>query len=560
MLEEFAEVAEASTYNEPKHPDRLQPHRRAARPRAGHRPRLLGRATSASRSASPTPSPPSPSRAPPPIWSSAPTRCSARWRGECLGDEERGRLRPDPARGSRRGRVRSRPRSPAPTPPAPKLDWGAFFAGTRRQARPAAHLPLPAPALLARPRPRHGRPRRRRPRRPPSTRCSRAAIEDPSGEGLALHRPPLAADPPLARRPRGRRHGAAARHRLRRAGAAGGGAGRAPSVEELTLQAPLVLAEAGGGRRPGRRSPGPTRTGGARSRSTPAPEGEEAGVDPATPSGALAAARPGAPPSRLGCLAARGRRAGRRRVPLRPPRRARASTTGRPSRGCTAAWRRRRAGLRRGRPCPRSRPRGRALRDPPGPAGLGPARRSPSLAPSENRTGRGCPSPGAGYRCRRRAPGSCGCASPRRGRASPCRPPTAPGAPVATVGSLVPAPARRRTARSRRRRGARGAAGASSGPRSRSPSGPTAPAEVELLRCEIEAEAGAAEAAAEAAPRRPGGDPAMARRRVQGRSPPGADHPRRAMAARGARRPTPPPPRSGASSARPSPSTPAASP
>ena len=78
---------EPSRYGEPQDPDRLQPHGRAARPRAGDRPRLLGAHTCASRCASPMPSRPSPSRAPPPIWSSAPTRCSARWRRSACGEE-----------------------------------------------------------------------------------------------------------------------------------------------------------------------------------------------------------------------------------------------------------------------------------------------------------------------------------------------------------------------------------------------------------------------------------------------------------------------------------------
>ena len=89
--------------------------------------------------------------------------------------------------------------SPAPTPQGAKLDWDAFFKGTRRQARPPAHLPLPARALLARlPKPAR-RTRRRSARATPSTPCSAPRSRTPPAEGLALTgRISLASHPWLA--------------------------------------------------------------------------------------------------------------------------------------------------------------------------------------------------------------------------------------------------------------------------------------------------------------------------------------------------------------------------
>ena len=82
------------------------------------------------------------------------------------------------------------------------VDWGALFAGSGARAGRAAHLRLPAPALLAAARRRRGRRLRGRPeqrRAPPAGRRPRARRR---GGAAPLHRPPLAEDPPLAGRPR----------------------------------------------------------------------------------------------------------------------------------------------------------------------------------------------------------------------------------------------------------------------------------------------------------------------------------------------------------------------
>ena len=151
------------------------------------------------------------------------------------------------------GTLRRDEGGPAPAPHRPlaeaararrPVDWAAAFAGARR-GRPA-HLRVPARALLAR---RRGAGRRRdrgRARPPPTTRCSaRARRRSPAATAwlftgrLSLHTHPWLADHAVAR------HRAAARHRASsswrcRAGDEVGCAG----VDELTLEAPLVLPRA----------------------------------------------------------------------------------------------------------------------------------------------------------------------------------------------------------------------------------------------------------------------------------------------------------------------------
>ena len=143
-------------------PDRLQPHRRAAQHRAGHRARLLGRATCASRSASPTAiaHPRRPGRQAP-TSSSAPTRSSARWRRSAWATTDRRRpSRPAAARGPPRGRGPHRRPRAAPTPPAPSVDWDAFFAG--RGAKPRSRCPPTPSSASATGSTCHRRRRRRR--------------------------------------------------------------------------------------------------------------------------------------------------------------------------------------------------------------------------------------------------------------------------------------------------------------------------------------------------------------------------------------------------------------
>ena len=160
-------------------PDRLQPHRRDARRRAGHRPRLLG--------------PPREGggalrrhRRDPPVpgrhhlsWSSAPTPSSARWR---------------------RRRSAPRPRPPSSRPCArAREEQGAIVVRPRRRPRrrrqarlgqPSSRAPAPSgsrcrptpssASATGSPRRRRRRRRRDRPGRPPSTRCSAPRSRTPA--------------------------------------------------------------------------------------------------------------------------------------------------------------------------------------------------------------------------------------------------------------------------------------------------------------------------------------------------------------------------------------------
>ena len=247
MLDEFREVAAGLDLRRAADPDRLQRHRRAARRRAGDRPRLLGRATCASRSASPTAS-----RAladagrHAPSWSSARTRVLTAMAGELPGRAaeaaaDRPLLRADRAEPEAlAGALADGPRRTAPS-----VDWAALFAGTgatrvdlptyafQRQrywldaGAGAATSPPPGSA-------------------PPSTRCSAPRSRSPRRAALAAHRPALARRPTPGW-PTTPSLGtvAAARHRLRRAGPArrreqvG-----AEAVEELTLAGAAGAARA----------------------------------------------------------------------------------------------------------------------------------------------------------------------------------------------------------------------------------------------------------------------------------------------------------------------------
>ena len=211
-------------------PVRLQPHRReliGRRRRA--RPRLLGSAACARRCASPTGvAHLRRAQAPAASSSSAPTACSARSRQRCLETTSAAQalvIATRPARGTaRRARPHASP-SPQPTPPA-RASTGARSSRAAAQARRAAHLRLPAQALLACARgrraatpPRSGWPR-------PTTRCSAPTLPLAGEQGCCFTGRLSLAHPPLARRPRGHRHGPPARHRLPRAGPARRRAGR----------------------------------------------------------------------------------------------------------------------------------------------------------------------------------------------------------------------------------------------------------------------------------------------------------------------------------------------
>ena len=304
----------------------LDGHRRAARHRRARTP-PTGTATCASRSASSRPPAPCSSDGTAPSSRSAPTR-SWRWRSRrpptmptdaevaALGTLRRDEGGPErfaaslaagPRRTASRSTGRRSSRAPAPAragcPPTPSsasaTGWRPARApGDARAARPAGAADHP---LLG------------------------AAIELAEGGGLLLTGRLSLADPPLAGRPRRRRHRAPARHRLRRAGAArpaeqvGADGGR--GADPAGAAGP---ARAGRGAAPGlgleRRRGGHA----ARSRSTPAPRARTRPSGPATPPARLGAARRPAPelePRRQWPPAGAEPIDGRR--PLRPPRRAR---------------------------------------------------------------------------------------------------------------------------------------------------------------------------------------------------------------------------------------------
>ena len=223
-------------------PDRLQPQRRDPHPRAGHRPRLLGlprpRAGPLRRRAS-RPSMPS---GPAPTWSSAPTPSSARWRPPACPRTQRQRRSPPCAQAESEPEAMIAALAAAHASGA-KLDWAAL--PPRRQARLAAHLPLPARALLDR-LGLGGTDASAIGQREAEHPLLAATIEDPSGAGgltltgsLSLATHPWLADhavfgtvilPGTAF--------------LELAFYAGEQVGT-DGVEELTLQAPLVLPETG---------------------------------------------------------------------------------------------------------------------------------------------------------------------------------------------------------------------------------------------------------------------------------------------------------------------------
>ena len=137
------------------------------------------------------------------------------------------------------------------------VDWRACSPRRGRHGRPA-HLRLPAPALLARRAPRRRRPDRRRARRRRAPAARRASSPWPTPATCCS---PAGSPrrPAVAGRPRGRRHGAAARHRPSWSWPCAPGTRSAPAaLEELTLHAPLVAARTGGGRAAGRSSAPPT--------------------------------------------------------------------------------------------------------------------------------------------------------------------------------------------------------------------------------------------------------------------------------------------------------------
>ena len=166
---------------------------------------------------------------------------------ECLPDAEGGNVRLHPASRAPRADLADH---------GPRRD-----ARLRRRGRPlladedrrpdrAAHLPLPAPALLAAGRPHLRRPPEPRPHlhRAPLPR----RLDLPRRRGGAR---PLGSDlseePPLARRPRRRRHRDPAHHRLRRHGDAGRAGGRGGASGRAGHGGADGAAGGRGARRPG---------------------------------------------------------------------------------------------------------------------------------------------------------------------------------------------------------------------------------------------------------------------------------------------------------------------
>ena len=351
------------------------------------------------------------------------------------GEDAPGRLRPDPARGAPRGRTRSRPRSPAPMPPGPSSTGAPSSRAPAPSASRCRPIPSSASATGSPP-----RPRRRMPARsaspPPSTRCSERRWSWPTatGEGLLLTgRLSLATHPWLADHAVGGTvllPGTAFLELALRAAEQVG----AETVEELTLQAPLVLPE-GARSRSRSRSPGPGEDGRREIAIHSRPEGEEAEWIQNAERRPLRAAR-SPPPSRSDAWPPEGAEPLDGRRPLRPPRRGgprvRPRLPGPDARpGETASRSTPRS------PCPRSRPRRPSASASTRPCSTPPctASDSPGRAPRRS----SCPSPGAGSSAAGGGrEGAAGAGSPPGPRARyPSPSPTATGAPLATVGSLA---------------------------------------------------------------------------------------------------------------------------
>ena len=259
---------------------------------------------------------------------SAPTRSSAprkRSRPRCPTRGGGPARHPAPRRGRGRALRPLAGRGPRPGRPG---RWEALFAGSGART-PAAHLPLPARALLAH--------RRRRgggcaAASPPDHPLLGAAIEDPAERLTLTGRISLETHPWLAD------HAVAGTVLLPAPPSSSWPCGPpscvgARSVAELTLQAPLVLSE-GGAQRSRSPSPPPTRTAAARSRSTPAPgEGAEGpkrtGLSPSSPLST---------PEPLGEWPPAGAEPRRGRSLLRAPRRG-GFEYGPAFQGLSAAWR-----------------------------------------------------------------------------------------------------------------------------------------------------------------------------------------------------------------------------
>ena len=227
-----------------------------------------------------------------------------------------------------------------------KLDWEAFFSGVAAKRVPLPTYPFQRRALLARLDRRRWGSWRRRPERP---RASAAGGGDrgPERWGPHPHRPPLPRHPPLAGRPCRRRHGPPAGHRLPRAGAAGGGAGRRPDRRRADPAGAACSRQFGSGGDPGL-GLGPRRGGRARDRDPLPSRRRRWGMDPERKRRPLRSAAAGSYRAARR-LAPRGRRAARRRPPLRPPCRARVRVRpGLP--GPQRGLARGRADLRRGLP------------------------------------------------------------------------------------------------------------------------------------------------------------------------------------------------------------------
>ena len=308
MLEEFAAARRGHRVRRAADPDRLQPHRRAARRRAGDRARLLGRHVrepvrflDGSRASSPP-------RASAHYLELGPDGVLSAMVQDCLGAEaERGAVGLFAAQGPPRARGPARLPRPGPRPRR-RGRLGRPVRRQRRRAGRAADLRLPAPPLLAAARRRRGRRLRGRPeqRRSPPAGCDPLARR--RGGAAPLHRPPLVEDPPLAGRPRRLRDRDPARHRLRRArpegrrgsrcggdrGARPGGAAPHPRGGGGADPAPPRRARRGGPPRP--HHPLPHRAGlrggvGPQRQRHPRP-----GERPAAERGPLRLAAPGAEP------------------------------------------------------------------------------------------------------------------------------------------------------------------------------------------------------------------------------------------------------------------------